>query len=303
MVESDGLAEAIKAYIEDTVAASEFNRLGKLANVPVADTPLVGFADGYDSLMDRFKEVVSPEHMTPVEAWQAAFPGRALPRHMSVVAFVLPLSLEVRRSNRAKGRKGPSCEWVHAKAYTEAIINQVHDGLVRALGERGFLAVAPTRLPAFHVDYETQAIPMSNWSHRHYCYAAGLGTFGLSRSLITSRGTAHRCGSIIVGAGLPPFPRPASHTADCPHLETGGCGDCIARCPAGAITPQGKDNRRCKAYLDEMLPLARSYVSEEDARRTAAGSLPTMSACGLCQTGVPCEGTRPPKGLFRKMAA
>jgi len=53
MVETDGLAEAIKAYIEDTVAASEFNCLREMGNVRVADTPLVGFADGFKELLKR----------------------------------------------------------------------------------------------------------------------------------------------------------------------------------------------------------------------------------------------------------
>ena len=185
------------------------------------------------------------------------------------------------------------------------MINQLHDGLVQSLAARGFRAVAPTRLPVFHVDFMTHSVPMSNWSHRHYCYAAGLGTFGLSRNLITARGTAHRCGSLVVGAALPPSPRPASHTAYCPFLEAGGCGECIDRCPVGAITRQGKDNRKCEAYLHQTLPLAKKYVPDEVARRTGAGNLPTISACGLCQTGTPCEAGRPPHSLYnqRKMAA
>ena len=82
MDETDGLAVAIKSFVEDTVAGSEFNRLPELGDVPVADTPLVGFADGFDPLMDRFKTAVSPEHMTPAEPWWAAFPCKALPEQL-----------------------------------------------------------------------------------------------------------------------------------------------------------------------------------------------------------------------------
>ena len=214
---------------------------------------------------------------------------------------MLPFSLEMRRSNRK--RREPAAEWVQGKAYSEAMLNEVRDGLVHFLLAEGFRAVAPARTSGFHVEYMGASSPTSNWSERHYCYAAGLGAFGLSRSLITSKGAAMRCGSVVVDATLPPSPRPHSHTAYCPFLEGGGCGDCIERCPAGAITPQGKDNRVCEHYLHEvLLPLARSYVPEEVVRRTGAGRLPTVSACGLCQTGVPCEGRVPAASLFRTRA-
>ena len=36
----------------------------------------------------------------------------------------------------------------------------------------------------------------SDWSERHAAYAAGLGTFGLTRALITEKGIAGRFGSL-----------------------------------------------------------------------------------------------------------
>ena len=49
----------------------------------------------------------------------------------------------------------------------------------------------------------------SNWSERHVAHIAGLGTFSLSRSLITSAGAAGRIGSLVLEAALPRTARPA----------------------------------------------------------------------------------------------
>ncbi len=124
----------------------------------------------------------------------------------------------------------------------------------------------------------------STWSERHACFAAGLGTFGLSDGLITARGIAHRCGSVVVNVEWPASPRPYSDHRDyCPYPRDGLCGKCIDRCPAGAIGPQGHDKDRCYEYMHLTLLdwLKRPGYSGE------------YLSCGLCQTGVPCESGIP----------
>ena len=296
--DSADLVRAIGELVKEVVRKSSCARLDLLDGSPVADEPLVGFADGYDPLVHRFKTAVGPGHRTPLEAWQETFPRKEPPAALSVIAFVLPFSEAIRRSNR--GRVEPSPHWVQGKAYSEAMVNEVRYGLVALLGERGYRAVAPAKTPAFRIDYDSPRGPVSNWSERHYCYAAGLGTFGLSRGLITPKGVAMRCGSVVADVSLPPSPRPPSHTAHCPFLEGGGCGECIPRCPAGAITPEGKDNAVCRRYMNDVLePLARRYMPEEAIPRTQAVTLASLVACGLCQTGVPCEDGVPLASLFQ----
>jgi epoxyqueuosine reductase QueG len=84
----------------------------------------------------------------------------------------------------------------------------------------------------------------SNWSERHIAYACGLGTFGLSRGIITKRGM---------------------------------CGVCIERCPAQAISYEGKMNQAlCGDFLDKV----RNKTSPR-------------YGCGKCQVAVPCESAIP----------
>lgn len=77
---------------------------------------------------------------------------------------------------------------------------------------------------------------LSNWSERHIAFVAGLGTFGLSKSLITKRGCAGRYGSVITSLPFKSIRREYDGVYDYCSM----CGECIARCPSGAITKEGK---------------------------------------------------------------
>ena len=289
--------QAIEELIKRLTRESTFNRLEFLDNSPVSDEPLVGFANAYDPLIAQFKQAVSPSHLSPLEAWQKAHPDASKPEHLSIIAWVLPLSETIRKSNI--GPRVPSHHWAHGRLYIEAISNEIRDRLVAYLEGQGHCAVAPARMPYFNVDWEASNGPISTWSERHYCYAAGLGTFGLNRGLITQKGTAMRCGSIVADIALTPTERKPSRTADCPFLETGGCGDCIPRCPAGAITSEGKDNVKCYKYLfEEIGPQVNELASEEAIEKAQSATAGRLGICGLCLTHVPCEDRIPPPSLF-----
>jgi len=286
------LARAISDYVRGTVANSPFNELGQ-TNVPVVDEPIVGFADGKDPVIAQFKAVIGPNHRSPIEAWADVFPDEQPPASLSIIAFALPFSETVRASNRGCTTE-PSIEWIIGKAHCDAMLNELKDGLVSFIKDKGYRAIIPSKSPTFHVEYGTPTGIASNWSERHYCYAAGLGTFGLSRGLITKRGVAMRCGSIVADAALPASPRPHSHTAYCPFLESGDCDECIQRCPADAITSEGKDNLKCRAYLNEVIgPLILRHLSQGELQRLGVNERSSLSACGLCQTNVPCEAGVP----------
>ena len=68
-----------------------------------------------------------------------------------------------------------------------------------------------------------------------------LGTFGLSRGLITKRGMAGRITSIIINAEFEPDERPYTGIYDfCIR-----CGACALKCPVKAISMEyGKNNAR-----------------------------------------------------------
>lgn len=122
-------------------------------------------------------------------------------------------------------------------------------------------------------------------TERHVAYACGLGTFGLCDGLITPVGKAVRLGSVVVRAKLASSSRPYSrHDAYCPFLVDGSCGACMARCPVGAITPEGHDKAKCRTFSGDGMA---AYLKETFDFEGYG--------CGLCQTGVPCE-----KGIPRK---
>jgi len=266
--------EALRAEIARFVRESPANRHPD-RDAPYFDAPLVGVAAADDPLFERYREpeVVGPFHRTPREI----VPGAA-----SVVVWVLPIAAPTRRSNR-ETKERPSLDWARTRSFGEAFNIALRKHVVGWLGERGHAAVAPLLAPDWREVSQSAVGRASTWSERHAAYAAGLGSFSLSDGFITAAGIAHRLGSVVTTAALPPTsagrPQPMDH---CGYFD-GRCSACIGRCPAGAITARGHDKDRCSAYLDAL-------------KATLAPQWETpQPGCGLCQVQVPCEGRIPPK--------
>ncbi len=288
----DNPAQAIKGFVKTLVRESPRNRLEYLDNGLVSEEPLIGFAAGDDPFITQFKEVIGNFHLSPGELWREIFLGDE-PEHLSIVTWVLPFSKTIRDSN-SRRRRWPSPQWAHARLSCEILNNQVRTELVSFLTRRGYRAVDPAQSHSFKVFWDSPDGPISNWSERHYCLAAGLGTFGLNRGLITEKGQAMRCGTVLVDLKLSATERKfSSPTAYCPYLEMGRCGLCIERCPAGCITPQGKDNVKCFDYLKHIERLIPKYFPEEALRDPMGKVQGALYFCGLCHTGVPCEAGIP----------
>lgn len=229
---------------------------GDLAGLRMFAPPIAGVASAVDSIFDVFKQenVIGPHHTSPHE-W--------LPEAESVISLFFPFTERVNVSNTREARI-PSAEWLHARIEGQVFINRVADSLVKALTGAGYAAVAPSLDGRFTTSGYT-----SNWSERHAAYACGLGTFGLSRGLITKRGVAGRFTSIVTALSIPATKRTYVGTYDWCSM----CGACAKRCPEGAISlADGKSHPPCSNFLNEMKSLfAPRY------------------GCGKCQSGVPCQ--------------
>ena len=264
--------ELVRFTMDDPVGrvAQDQAIRGDLAGMRLFDAPLVRVAEASDPLFARLKE---PQAVGP----QMRMPTDWLPGARSVVSYFFPMSERVRTSNRTPGCA--SDEWLHARIQGQAFVLAAGKHLCDYLRSQGYEAVCPVAEPDFRASQLEEGNPAgsfrSNWSERHVAYVCGLGTFSLSKGLITERGVAGRFGSIVTDAELPVSGRPYDGLYDyCSH-----CGACVARCPVGAISLEtGKDHTICYGAMVESKSIHPGYLG-----------------CGKCQTGVPCEAGIPVK--------
>jgi epoxyqueuosine reductase QueG len=224
---------------------------------------------------------------------EAAAPGAhssrtvVAPGGLTVISWAVSQTEATKAANRIETLM-PSEAWARARVFGQEANRKLHLALLEALRARGYEAIAPALLPAWGQSGAGTNAWSSNWSERHVAYVAGLGTFGLSGGLITSKGKAVRFGSVVVDAAIAATPRAyAGPFAYCLHLSGGVCAECADRCPAGSVTVEGRDKEACIHHLNR----CEEYVKRE-YRFDGYG-------CGLCQTGVPCE-SRIPAGLEPK---
>jgi epoxyqueuosine reductase len=250
------------------------------STTPYFDTPLAGFASASDPLFRQYKAIIGDFHLTPGEFFAKAF-GTDLEAG-TVICWILPVSEQGRRSNRDETRL-PSLDWARVRTHGESFNNKLRKHLVTLLEGFGHRAIAPVLSAEWKQCDSVPAGIASSWSERHAAFAAGLGTFSLNDGLITEKGIAHRCGSVITDLVMPATPRSYSgHADNCLYYRDGSCADCVKRCPAGAISAGGHDKTRCRQYCNETIP------AEAGGRYNVK-----VLGCGLCQAGVPCENGIP----------
>jgi ferredoxin len=280
----DNLPVWIENTIKEFCHNSPENSLRNKNNEPITDNPLVGFSNGADPLYDFLQKDIGPPQMTPHQIFEKTFPNaHASPKELTVISYILPTTQLTKEDNR-KETIYPSERWALSKFYGNEFSKKLSTHLVKTLNIAGYEAVVPAYTTFYLVVGKSEKYGLaSSWSERHAAYVSGLGTFGLCDGLITERGKAMRCYSIIAKIHIPPTPRPyTGHHAYCLYHAKGTCGACIKRCPAGAISPNGHDKERCRKHV---LGAAREYVKSQFGIYEWA--------CGLCQTGVPCESKNP----------
>lgn len=272
----------IETMIKDFINRSPENTLKERENKKAWADPLVGFSRGDDPLYEEYKKVVGDFHWTPLEAFKKAFPSlKATADQLTVISWILPQTEETKADLRREN-VWPCESWVRARIFGEEVNEKLRRHVAAELQAKGVEAFAPTLSTFWERKISERFTFASTWSERHAAYAAGLGTFGLCDGLITPRGKAMRCGSVIARIQVPPTLRPYQGPYDyCLFYSKGICGKCIQRCPAGAVSKAGHDKGKCKSYLD----LTRKYVTSHFGFEGYG--------CGFCQSGVPCESGIP----------
>ncbi len=275
-------AESITSLIRDYTAKAASNSLRLDTGEKTWDEPLVGFARGDDPIFEQYKEVIGPFHWTPLEAFQLAFPQPPVkPSELTVISWILPATEAVKADLR-KQTTNPSEKWIRARIYGEEFNEELRKFVAAALTKSGHPADPPVFQSKFKTENSQRFGMASSWSERHAAYSAGLGTFGLCDGLITPKGKAMRCGSVIAQIQIPATPRPyKDHHAYCLHYAKGTCGLCTKRCPAGAVTKSGHDKMACM----KQCAATAQYAGKQYGLKGYG--------CGFCQTGVPCESSIP----------
>lgn len=273
----------LEKQIEQFVMESRLNYVSEeeaiapeYAGLRMYDPPVWGYGDANDPMFEELKkkEAVGEQFLLP-DAW--------LPDAKSVISFFIPFTDEVKKSNWTDAAE-PSAQWLHARIEGQRFVIAVCNEIQRILKEEGIISVIPASDPRF--ESVTKPDPergekwqgasyTSNWSERHVAFVCGLGTFGLSKGLITEKGIVGRLGSLIVSERFEP--RKREYTDIYEYCTR--CGACIRRCPAGAISLEnGKEHLPCDQFLEE--------TKKKYAPRYG---------CGKCQTKVPCESRIPGK--------
>ncbi|MEL7650037.1 MAG: 4Fe-4S binding protein [Sedimentibacter sp.] len=246
-------------YITEEMAISE-----KVAGMKIFDAPIFAFCSADDECFALLKQpsAIGEHFMLPRE-W--------MPPSKTVISFFLPFSEEVRKGNR-KDMSWPSEEWLHGRIEGQILVNKLCMHLRSELESAGYESIVPSLDERFWsntngTNHETMFT--SNWSERHAAFVCGLGTFGLSKGLITPKGMAGRFGSIITGLHLSPDRRDYENVYEYCSM----CGKCVKNCPINAITMEnGKDHFICSEFLNK--------TREKHSPRYG---------CGKCQVDVPCE--------------
>ncbi len=219
--------------------------------------PLFAYASAGDPLFARLKEVASPGH---------ALPDDFLPGAKTVMTYFLPFDSAVEASN-IKGRYS-SKTWAVAYIETNRLINALNPHLRDEIAAGGYRAAY---VPATH-NFDVQTL-LSDWSHRHAAYIAGLGTFGLNRMLITTAGCCGRIGSVVTDLEIEPTAR---YDCECCLFKAdGSCARCVEKCVNQALREEGLDKQLCHRMLLENAERLSDLEGIADV-------------CGKCLVGTPC---------------
>lgn len=281
--------DSLKDLILDVyfnLESNNFSTLG-MSEKPMWDEPLLGIAMGDDEYFDFLKQHIGDFHWSPIDAFKLKYHTSSdySPSSLRVISLAFPQTEETKKSQIPE-TVCPSKNWIVSRGEWEPLFKQFSQRIIDSLEEYGVRAVSIDLQPEFSVVRTGPQGIASTWSHRHYAYSAGLGTFGLSDGLITEKGKAVRFTSFVVEAPLEVIPNSYTDPYEwCLFFKNGSCGKCIDRCPINAITiDEGHDKEACLEYEEYF---AQHYWPKGLDRKDY------ILGCGLCQVGIPCQDKRP----------
>jgi len=253
----DNIIETIKSTIVDYKASNQTDNLWK--------EPIIEIIPAENDKFKILKDAVSPDHFMPNDV---------LPDAKSIVVFFMPFEENIVSSND----NGPkvSEEWVRAYLTTNDLIKKISDNIETLMIKNGYRA---GKIPATH-NFDTKKI-VSNWSHRHIAYLAGMGTFGINNMLITKNGCCGRFGSIVINYKFNEYKKINANAMEekCLNKKNGSCGICQKKCIANVYANGKFDRFGCYKQCLE---------NAENHRHIGHADV-----CGKCLVGLPCSTKEP----------
>lgn len=232
------------------------------------EEPLIAFARAADPLFLQLKELVSPSHALPTDILADA---------QTVIAFYVPFTQDVNFSNRETEESSET--WARAYTETNKLIVDLNTFMNAQFTAMNYQS---SKLPPTH-NFDQEKL-ISDWSHKHVAYIAGLGKFGLHQMLITEKGCSGRIGSIVTNLALEPTARPQQEY--CLYKYNKTCAQCVQKCVNGALQVDSYDRQKC---YESLLLNAAKY-----------SGFGLADVCGKCITAVPCAFVNPCHNASRK---
>jgi len=225
--------------------------------------PIIEIISAKDGRLKMLKKAVSPEHLMP---------ENILPDAKSIISFFIPFQENIVKSNISGTRV--SEEWVIAYIKTNDLIKTISDKIEILMNQNGYKT---GKIPATN-NFDVKKL-ISNWSHRHIAYIAGIGTFGINNMLITKNGCCGRFGSIIVNYEFDEYKPAVEIKEKCLNKQNGSCGLCQKRCVVAAFNNSTFDRHSC---YNQCLDNA-EYRKE----------IGYATVCGKCLVDLPCSMKEP----------
>ena len=270
-MDNERFAELVKEVFARVESGNTCHLPREDVDVPMVDAPIYGLAAADDPIFDTFRD---PK--INGENWLG--PRERMPEAKTVAVFFFAFSEEIRNRHRASTEPMDEA-WVTGYGEHGKVLVPFAMAVKEALEKEGVKVVNPT----WDMEHPASSIPVDNggeedlhwshpWSTRHVAYAAGLGTFGVHRHLITEKGCCGAMVTLILDCALEPTKRPYTD----PYEYCTRCGACTARCPVNAISLEHLRNlKKCSGRSKELF------------EKYQKGN------CGKCMVGVPCEDRNP----------
>ncbi|MFX1278468.1 MAG: hypothetical protein ACFFA3_03575 [Promethearchaeota archaeon] len=290
------MIDIVLEFLIDLFSKNKLNRLPEsYGGDRIFSNPIIGVAQGDDSIFKKYKEIISPKHLTPEEVWKAAKLSNIEDSNLRILSIVCPFSNQI-RSESIKARIMPAEIYSIGRNYANEFKIEVMKQTIEFFRKQGFRATAGMLSDKFII------YPgfFSSWSERHIAFAAGLGTFSLHEGLISEVGCNIRLCSVITDAPLRVTSRRSDDPyANCLYYTNGTCRECEKKCPADAINENGHDKKKCRIYgrkIEAEMTKRLAPILKPHLRRIQGKMVQSYPVgCAFCQFGVPCMDKNPIK--------